>query len=118
MTREVASSGMAIPDGILNKPPPLGAAPSLAHIADPIRSHHEHYDGGGYPDGQADEEIPLSASIIAFCAAFVAMMRHRPYSDATTVAEAPAELRRWAGSASRHSLLRPVLRAVASGAMP
>ena len=108
---------LAIPDAILHKPagldpeewevmrthPEIGArivasAPSLAHTADLIRSHHERHDGTGYPDGLAGEEIPLPAAIIAVCAAFVAMMRHRPYSDAITVAEALAELRRSAGT--------------------
>lgn len=108
---------LAIPDAILNKPGPLepaewevmrahaeigarivASAPSLAHTADLIRSHHERYDGNGYPDGLAGEEIPLPAAIIAVCAAFVAMMRHRPYSDAITVSEALAEVRRCAGS--------------------
>ena len=108
---------LAIPDAILTKPEALDAAewevmrthaetgarivasaPSLAHTADLIRSHHERYDGHGYPDGLAGEEIPISAAVISVCAAFVAMMRHRPYSDAITVAEALAELRRCSGT--------------------
>jgi response regulator RpfG family c-di-GMP phosphodiesterase len=108
---------LAIPDAILTKPAPLDAAewqvmqthpeigarivasaPSLAHISDLIRSHHERYDGRGYPDGLAGDEIPIAAAVIAVCAAFVAMMRHRPYSDAITVAEALAELRRCSGT--------------------
>jgi two-component system, cell cycle response regulator len=108
---------LAIPETILNKPGPLDAvewtvmrthpeigarivasAPSLAHVADLIRSHHERYDGHGYPDRLSGGQIPLSAAIVATCAAFVAMMRNRPYSDAITVEEALAELRRCAGS--------------------
>ncbi len=108
---------LAIPEAILLKPGPLDAdewevmrthaeigarivasAPSLAHTADLIRSHHERYDGRGYPDGLAGEEIPLPTAIVSVCAAFVAMMRHRPYSDAITVSEALAELRRCAGT--------------------
>jgi two-component system cell cycle response regulator len=108
---------LAIPDDILKKPGPLdaeewaimrahaeigarivSAAPSLAHIAELVRSHHEHYDGSGYPDRLSGELIPLGASVIAVCAAFVAMMRHRPFSDAITVEEALDELRRCSGS--------------------
>ena len=108
---------LAIPHSILSKPgalddrewelmrthPEAGArivasAPSLAHIADLICSHHERHDGTGYPDGLSGEEIPISSAVIAVCAAFVAMMRHRPYSDAITVEEALAELRRCAGT--------------------
>jgi len=108
---------LAIPDAILNKPGALdgeewaimrthaeigqrilAAAPSLAHAAKLVRSHHERYDGFGYPDRLAGEDIPLGARIIAVCAAFVAMMRHRPFSDAITVSEGLAELHRYAGS--------------------
>jgi diguanylate cyclase (GGDEF)-like protein len=108
---------VAIPDAILNKPGPLdeaewefiwrhpaigerilAAAPSLAHTAEIARSHHERYDGTGYPDGLAGEEITLGASIIAVCDAFAAMTSERPYSDAITVAEALSELRRCSGA--------------------
>jgi len=108
---------VAIPDTILNKPGPLddeewafvrrhteigerivAAAPSLAHAAELVRSHHEHYDGGGYPDKLAGEDIPLGSSIIAVCEAFGAMTKERPYSDAISVAEALAEVRRCSGS--------------------
>ena len=54
--------------------------------------------GSGYPDRLSGELIPLGASVIAVCAAFVAMMRHRPFSDAITVEEALDELRRCSGS--------------------
>jgi two-component system, cell cycle response regulator len=108
---------VAIPDAILSKAGPLdvdewavmrthaeigqrivAAAPSLAHIAKLVRSHHERYDGFGYPDRLAGDDIPIGASIIAVCAAFVAMMKHRPFSDAITVSEALAEVRRCSGS--------------------
>jgi two-component system cell cycle response regulator len=108
---------LAIPDEILNKPGPLdarewvimrthaeigarivSAAPSLAHTAELVRSHHERYDGSGYPDRLGGQEIPLGASVIAVCAAFVAMMKHRPFSDAITVEEALDEMRRCSGS--------------------
>ena len=108
---------LAIPDAILTKAGPLdadewavmrthaeigqrivAAAPSLAHIAKLVRSHHERYDGFGYPDRLTGKDIPIGASVIAVCAAFVAMMRHRPFSDAITVAEALAEVRRCSGS--------------------
>ncbi len=108
---------LGIPEAILTKPGPLEgkewavmrthaeigeriltAAPSLAHLAELVRSHHERYDGFGYPDRLAGEDIPIGARIIAVCAAFVAMMRHRPFSDAITVSEALAEVRRCSGS--------------------
>ncbi len=76
----------------------LAAAPTLAHAAKLVRSHHERYDGFGYPDRLAGDAIPVGARIIAVCAAFVAMMRHRPFSDAITVTEALAEINRCSGS--------------------
>ena len=106
----------AVPDAILNKPGPLDAnewefmrrhtvigerillaAPSLSPTADLVRSSHERFDGGGYPDGLAGDAIPLGASIIAVCDAFDAMVAERPYSAAMAPAEALAELRRCAG---------------------
>jgi two-component system cell cycle response regulator len=108
---------LAIPDTILTKAGPLdseewavmrthseigqrilAAAPSLAHAAKLVRSQHERYDGRGYPDRLTGEEILIGARIIAVSAAFVAMMRQRPFSDAITVAEALSELERCAGT--------------------
>jgi HD-GYP domain-containing protein (c-di-GMP phosphodiesterase class II) len=71
----------------------LSAAPSLAQVAELVRSSHERYDGDGYPDRLAGEEIPLGASIIAVCDAFDAMTSVRPYGDALSVDHALAELR-------------------------
>ena len=74
------------------------AAPSLAHSADLVRSSHERYDGHGYPDHLAGEDIPIGATIIAVCDAFHAMISTRPYSDRIAVIDALAELRRCSGS--------------------
>jgi HD-GYP domain-containing protein (c-di-GMP phosphodiesterase class II) len=54
------------------------AAPSLVHTAGLVRSSHERYDGQGYPDRLAGEDIPLGASIIAVCDAFRARVSARP----------------------------------------
>jgi diguanylate cyclase (GGDEF)-like protein len=116
---------VAIPETILNKPGQLDeeeweyirrhteigerivtAAPSLAHTAGLVRSHHEHYDGSGYPDHLAGDEIPFGASIIAVCDAFGAMTKQRPYSDAITVADALAELQRCSGSHFNPTVVR------------
>jgi response regulator RpfG family c-di-GMP phosphodiesterase len=108
---------IAVPVDILRKPGPLDdaewalmrkhaaagehmlrAAPALSGVATLVRHHHERYDGRGYPDGLDGRRTPLGAQVITVCAAFVAMMKQRPYSDAITVAEAIAELRRGSGS--------------------
>ena len=47
-----------------------------------VRSHHERWDGGGYPDGLSGEEIPLGARIFAVADALDAITSHRPYRGA------------------------------------
>jgi anti-anti-sigma factor len=108
---------VGIPDSILRKPAPLddgewalmrqhpaigarivGAIPSLAHLAPAIRSEHERWDGSGYPDGLAGEQIPLASRICLACDAFHAMVSDRPYRRALPREHALAELERGAGS--------------------
>jgi diguanylate cyclase (GGDEF)-like protein len=108
---------LAIPEEVLRKPGPLepeewafvrrhplvgeriiSAAPALAAAAKLVRSTHERFDGGGYPDGLAGDQIPVEARIIAVCDAFTAMTSPRPYAPQLTVPEAIAELRQNAGT--------------------
>jgi putative nucleotidyltransferase with HDIG domain len=70
----------------------------LAEVGRIVRSCHERWDGRGYPDGLAGEEIPLVARVVAACDAFSAMTTHRPYRRARSVGEALAELEAKAGS--------------------
>jgi putative nucleotidyltransferase with HDIG domain len=63
-----------------------------------VRSHHERWDGGGYPDGLGSGEIPLEARIISCCDAFNAMTTTRPYRNAMAASVALAELAAHAGS--------------------
>jgi HD-GYP domain-containing protein (c-di-GMP phosphodiesterase class II) len=70
----------------------------LGEVGQIIRSSHERWDGGGYPDGLSAEAIPLEATIVAACDAFNAMTTHRPYRRALTLEEAIAELRVNAGT--------------------
>jgi response regulator RpfG family c-di-GMP phosphodiesterase len=74
---------------------PLGIAPEVSAA---IRHHHEWWDGRGYPDGLAAEEIPLAARIVAVADAFDAMSCGRPYRAALTAEAASRELRLCAGS--------------------
>ncbi len=57
-----------------------------------VRSHHERWDGSGYPDGKRGEEIPLPARIVAVADAFQAMIEPRPYRAPRTQASALAEI--------------------------
>ncbi len=63
-----------------------------------LRSHHEHYDGNGYPDGLKGDDIPLRARIFAIVDAFVAMTSRRPYRRQFTSEEAVGELAAYAGT--------------------
>jgi CHASE2 domain-containing sensor protein len=109
---------IAIPDEILRKPGPLdpgeravierhttiggdllaGSRSPLVQLAEVIaRTHHERWDGAGYPQGLAGENIPLAGRICAVCDVFDALVSDRPYKRAWTVAEAREELREQAG---------------------
>jgi diguanylate cyclase (GGDEF)-like protein len=70
----------------------------LADVRAIVRSCHEHYDGGGYPDGTTGEEIPLEARIILVCDAFHAMTTDRPYRKRLSFDEACRRLREGAGT--------------------
>ncbi len=63
-----------------------------------ILHHHERYDGTGYPEGLAGEEIPFISRVLAVVDAFCAMIVDRPYRKALTKAEALEEIREGAGS--------------------
>jgi putative nucleotidyltransferase with HDIG domain len=70
----------------------------LGQVGRIVRSHHERFDGTGYPDRLRGEEIPLIARIVSCCDAFNAMTTDRPYRNALSFADAVAELRAKAGS--------------------
>jgi len=63
-----------------------------------VRSSHERFDGGGYPDGLPGEDIPLEARIVSCCDAFSAMTTDRSYRKARSAREALEELERCAGA--------------------
>jgi two-component system cell cycle response regulator len=107
----------AVPDAILNKPGALDAdewefmrrhtvigerildgAPALGAAARLVRSSHERWDGNGYPDQLAGDEIPLGSRIVAVCDAYDAMVSDRPYRRAMSKQEAIEELRACAGT--------------------
>jgi diguanylate cyclase (GGDEF)-like protein/putative nucleotidyltransferase with HDIG domain len=105
------------PEQILLKPGPLNPAERLImnqhaetgailaaanretrHLAEAVRASQEHFDGSGYPQGLAGEQIPLVARIISVADAFHAMCSDRPYRAAVSFERAAAELRRCAGT--------------------
>ena len=84
--------------------PPLGSImimteiETLQQLVPVVRHHHERFDGKGYPDGLAGEDIPLEARILAVADAFDAMIHERAYRKALSKEEAIAELERGAGT--------------------
>jgi diguanylate cyclase (GGDEF)-like protein len=84
----------------------------LADVRPLVRSAHERWDGFGYPDGLAGEDIPLGARIIFACDAYDAMTTDRPYRRAMSKADACAELRRSAGSQFDPRVVRALLSVV------
>jgi putative nucleotidyltransferase with HDIG domain len=74
------------------------AFPWLSDVATLVRHHHERWDGAGYPDGLAGEDIPLGARIIGACDAYDAMVSPRPYREPCASLEALARIDEAAGS--------------------
>jgi putative nucleotidyltransferase with HDIG domain len=70
----------------------------IGHVGKLVRSCHEHWDGRGYPDALAGEQIPLIARIVCACDAYSAMTTDRPYRLGRTHDEALEELVRCAGT--------------------
>lgn len=71
---------------------------SMSKLADLVRHHHELYDGSGYPDGLAGDDIPLSSRILTIADIYDALTTDRPYRKAMPVEEAIKTLRSYAGT--------------------
>lgn len=108
---------IGIPEAILNKPsrltaeecdiirrhPAIGAEilreiDGFATIAEVIRHHHERWDGSGYPDKKARDDIPVLSRMLAVCDAYDAMINVRCYRTPLAVRQTLAEIDRCAGS--------------------
>lgn len=75
----------------------ISSIDNAERIALAIRHHHEAWDGGGYPDGIANDQIPVLARILAIADAFDSMVSHRPYKRNFSLEEVIAEFRRCSG---------------------
>jgi putative nucleotidyltransferase with HDIG domain len=108
---------IAVPDAILYKPGALtteerqqmarhptagaeilGGIEFLQEASKIVHSHHERWDGTGYPDGLKGEGIPIAARVFAVADVFDALTTDRPYRQALTVAEARQMIARGSGT--------------------
>jgi HD-GYP domain-containing protein (c-di-GMP phosphodiesterase class II) len=108
---------IGVPDAVLNKAGPLSDeewalmkehpaiglriledVPRMDVVRAVVYSHHERWDGAGYPEGLKDEQIPLAARVFAAVDAFDAITTDRPYQAAVSLEEALRRLRGAAGS--------------------
>jgi HD-GYP domain-containing protein (c-di-GMP phosphodiesterase class II) len=126
---------ISVPKEIINKPGPLDDAEwevirrhtiegermlkriggVLAEVGRIVRASHEDFDGSGYPDGLAGEEIPIEARIVTCCDAFSAMTTTRSYRKAMSVEAALAELRACSGTQFDPEVVSALVELVESG---
>jgi putative two-component system response regulator len=130
---------IAIPDGILMKPGPLtpeelavvrthpavghrlldgGRSPLMRMAARIALTHHERWDGGGYPHGLAEEAIPLEGRIVAAMDAFDVMTYDRRHQPAVAPRAAMEELERQAGTQFDPQVVVAARRAFEAGDLP
>lgn len=122
---------LGVPTDIIRKPGPLDEeewrvmrehseigerilkeVPDLAGVARAVRHGHERWDGAGYPDHLAGEEIPLTSRIVFICDAYDAMTSDRPYRPAMSPDEAIRELRAGAGTQFDPQVVQSLLTAL------
>jgi hypothetical protein len=126
---------IAVPDEIINKDGPLNdeewavmhkhtiegermlkrIGGVLAEVGVIVRASHEDFDGSGYPDGLAGDEIPIEARIVTCCDAFSAMTTTRSYRKAMSTEAAIEELRRCAGTQFDPQVVAALVELVESG---
>ena len=125
---------LAVPDAILSKPGPLTpeewqemrrhptvgyqlvrGVPFLSRAAEIVYSHHERFDGAGYPRSLKGEEIPLGARIFAVVDTYDAITSDRPYRLARSHEYALEEIRRHAGTQFDPTVVAAFLAAVKNG---
>ena len=125
---------IAVPKEIINKPGPLTddewaimhthtiegqrmldqVGGALQDVGVIVRASHEAWDGGGYPDGLAGEDIPIEARVVSVCDAYHAMTSDRSYRKALPVEVAVEELKTCSGSQFDATVVEALLEVVPS----
>ena len=95
----------------------LRTIPGMGAVARIVRHEHERYDGGGYPDGLAGEQIPIGSRVILACDAYHAMTSDRPYRGAMDHRDAVVELARAAGTQFDLHVVAALLGRLADGTL-
>jgi len=127
---------VAIPDAVLLKPEPLTRAeyaqmkehvilgwklvsnlPSMEETGLVVLHHHEWFDGTGYPHGLEDEQIPITARILALVDVFDALITQRPYKDPYPLDIALEMIRRDTGTHFDPTVVDAFFRALARGTL-
>ncbi len=125
---------IGIPDSVLGKPGPLEKSEFQIIAGHPgmggqilknieylenslpsVMSHHERFDGKGYPEGLAGKSIPLAGRIIAVADSFDAMISSRPYREKIDIKEAVKELRRCSGTQFDSDIVETFIKIIESG---
>ena len=125
---------ISVPEKILDKPGPLSQSefekirthtkksieliqgvPMLEKVVPQILSHHERFDGSGYPAGLKGEDIPLVSRILAVADAWEAMTKDRPWRERMSTAQADEELKKGAGTQFDPTVVEAFSHARASG---
>lgn len=88
----------------------LGRVKDMKELAEIVGSHHERYDGNGYPYGRKGEEIPLAGRILGVADALDAMLSDRPYRPAMNLLQALVEIRRNARTQFDPNVVEALLR--------
>jgi len=122
---------IGIPDAILNKPAaltaeewvimkthaPLGASilaavEPLADLVPIVHAHHERFDGTGYPDGAAGDDVPLAAYIVSAADAYEVIVSKRAYKSAQSIDFAVSELLRCSGTQFHPAVVEAFIRVI------
>jgi putative two-component system response regulator len=130
---------IGVPDGVLGKPGPLtpdevrqvrthttigaavlgsGDSPLMQLAASVALTHHEHWDGSGYPAGLAADEIPLEGRIVAVADAYATLVTPQTYRPAETTEVAIARIREAAGSHFDPAVVAAFVRVMSASARP
>ena len=128
---------LAVPESLLAKPGPLAerefeaikkhpqvtkemieGIPFLEKAAKDVFSHHERFNGEGYPRGLSGTSIPLASRILGVVDAFEAMTRERPYRDRLTVERAIEEIRKESGTQFDPDVVAALEKVDISGSLP